>query len=106
VLGRQIHNVLTKKGDSTYFMQKLNTFMEMQVYGITHKDEGSLGKVDVAKGADFLNRMTSLGTTALSVLTGTANLLQNLTIDRIEATSGRFFNHSELVKAEAIYAKE
>ena len=106
VLGRQIHNVLTKKGDSTYFMQKLNTFMEMQVYGITHKDEGSLGKVDVAKGADFLNRMTALGTTALSVLTGTANLLQNLTIDRIEATSGRFFNHSELVKAEAIYAKE
>ena len=80
--------------------------MEMQVYGITHKDEGSLGKVDVAKGADFLNRMTSLGTTALSILTGTANLLQNLTIDRIEATSGKFFNHSELTKAKAIYAKE
>lgn len=106
ILGREIHNTLTKQGDTNYFMQKLNTFMEMQVYGRTQKDEGSTKGIDHAKAANLLNKLTSYSTTALSLLTGSANALQNLAMSNIEAISGRFFNVKELAYADVEYGKE
>lgn len=105
ILGHEIRNVLNKKGDSNRFMQKLNTFMEMQVYGMQIKDEGTFGKskVDRAKAANFLNKLTSYSTTALSLLTGTANAVQNITMSSIEAASGRYFNRKELLFADKGY---
>ena len=32
-VGRKVESVLTKSGDETRFMQRLNDFFEMQVYG-------------------------------------------------------------------------
>lgn len=106
ILGQQIHNILTKKGGENYFLQKLNTFMEMQVYGRGTKDEGSVGKLDIAKSANLLNKMTSYSTTALSLLTGMANAVQNVVMSNIEAVSGRYFNVKELAFADSQYAKE
>lgn len=105
ILGRQLNNLLTKQGDITYFMQKLETFMEMQVYGKQAKDEGSIGKVEISKAANLLNKLTSYSTTALSLLTGTANAMQNIVNSHVEAASGRYFNNSELLYADKEYGK-
>lgn len=96
---------LTKKGDVANFMDRLNDFMLMQVYGEQMKDEGTVLGIDVGKAANMLNRLQSYGTTALSVLTGTANLVQNIVISNIESVSGQFFNKSELAKADWEYTK-
>lgn len=96
---------LTKKGDVANFMNRLNDFMLMQVYGEQMKDEGTVLGVDVGKAVNMLNKLQSYGTTALSVLTGSANLAQNIVISNIEAISGQFFNKSELAKADWEYTK-
>ena len=96
---------LTKKGDVANFMGRLNDFMLMQVYGEQMKDEGTVLGVDVGKAVNMLNKLQSYGTTALSVLTGTANLAQNIVISNIESISGQFFNKSELAKADWEYTK-
>ena len=100
---------LTKKGDVANFMNRLNDFMLMQVYGEQMKDEGTISilglGVDVGKAVNMLNKLQSYGTTALSVLTGTANLAQNIVISNIESISGQFFNKSELAKADWEYTK-
>lgn len=96
---------LTKKGDVANFMNRLNDFMLMQVYGEQMKDEGTVLGVDVGKAVNMLNKMQSYSTTALSVLTGTANLAQNIVISNIEAISGQFFSKSELAKADWEYTK-
>lgn len=106
LMGKEVINTLTKQGDSTYFMQKLNTFMEMQVYDRQIKDEGSIKGVSIAKSVDLLNKLTSYSTTALSLLTGTANAAQNITNSALEAFSGRYFNKSELLYADKEYGKE
>lgn len=96
---------LTKKGDVANFMNRLNDFMLMQVYGEQMKDEGTVLGVDVGKAVNMLNKLQSYGTTALSVLTGTANLAQNVVLSNIESISGQFFNKSELAKADWEYTK-
>lgn len=101
----KIPSNLTKKGDVANFMARLNDFMEMQVYGNQMKDEGTVAGVDVGKAVNMLNKLQSYGTTALSLLTGTANLAQNVVNSNIEAISGQFFNKSELAKADWEYTK-
>lgn len=101
----KIPSNLTKKGDVANFMGRLNDFMLMQVYGEQMKDEGTVLGVDVGKAVNMLNKLQSYGTTALSVLTGTANLAQNIVISNIESISGQFFNKSELAKADWEYTK-
>ena len=96
---------LTKKGDIANFMARLNDFMLMQVYGEQMKDKSTVLGVDVGKAVNMLNKLQSYGTTALSVLTGTANLVQNIVISNIESISGQFFNKSELAKADWEYTK-
>lgn len=96
---------LTKKGDVANFMNRLNDFMLMQVYGEQMKDEGTVLGVDVGKAVNMLNKLQSYGTTALSVLTGTANLAQNVVLSNIESISGQFFSKSELAKADWEYTK-
>lgn len=96
---------LTKKGDIANFMNRLNDFMLMQVYGEQMKDEGTVLGVDVGKAVNMLNKLQSYGTTALSVLTGTANLAQNIVLSNIESISGQFFSKSELAKADWEYTK-
>lgn len=105
ILGREVHNLLTKNGSKSLFMDKLNSFMEMQVYGRYMKDSGTIGesKIDTNKAVALLMKMTSYSTTALSLLTGTANMLQNFATSNIEAASGRFFNHLELAYADKEY---
>lgn len=99
-------DVLTKKGELSNSMQRLNDFMLMQVYGEQVKDEGTFFMgIDIGKAVNVLNRLQSYSTTALSVLTGTANLIQNITISNIESISKQFFSTKDLSKADWEYTK-
>lgn len=101
----KVPNKLFKRGSNSYFMDRLNDFMSMQLYGEMQKDEGKLLGMDAAKFANTLNKLQSYGTTALSVLTGTANMAQNIVLSNIEAVSKRFFSAKDLAKADLEYAK-
>lgn len=108
ILGYSIKKPLIKKGEATQFMQKLNSFMEMQVYDRQMKDEGTIGKTDISvgKSVNFLNKITSLGTTAASLLTGIANLAQNWVTSTVESAAGQFFGKKDLLLADGNFFKE
>ena len=54
-VGRKVESVLTKSGDETRFMQRLNDFFEMQVYGRYMADEGTFGNTKIDKGSSNTN---------------------------------------------------
>ena len=104
-MGRKVENSLTKEGDSTKFMQRLNDFFEMQVYGKYMADEGTFGKTDIDKGkvANFVNRVTSLNSLALNILSGISNIITGRVMMRIESVSGEFFTQKNSINADRIY---
>lgn len=105
--GIEVKKLLTKKGDSTYFIGKLNDFMNVQVYNKLIKDEGTLlgTKIENSKLAAFINKLTSWSTVALSPLTGLASLGQNLAMTHIESASKQFFSTKDLLVADKEYFK-
>ena len=106
-VGRKVESTLTKSGDETRFMQRLNDFFEMQVYGRYMADEGTFGntKIDKGKVANFVNRMTSLNTLAINVLSGISNVATGSVMMRIESFSGEFFNESNTLRADRNYGQ-
>ena len=106
-LGRKVESILTKSGDKTRFMQRLNDFFEMQVYGRYMADEGTFGttKIDKGKVANFVNRVTSLNTLAVNVLSGISNVATGKVMMRIESFAGEFFNESNTLRADRNYGK-
>lgn len=106
-VGRRVESTLTKSGDETRFMQRLNDFFEMQVYGRYMADEGTFGntKIDKGKVANFVNRMTSLNTLAVNVLSGISNVATGGVMMRIESFSGEFFNESNTLRADRNYGQ-
>ena len=96
---------LTMEGSESKAFARLNDFMEMQVYGNQMKDEGTVAGIDVGKAANMLNKIQSYGTTALSVLTGTANLAQNILNSNLESIAERFFSKKDLAYADLVYSK-
>lgn len=105
VLGRSVENLLTKQGDETRVMTRLNKYFEMQVYGRYMADEGTFGdsKIDKAKVANNINRMASMGTLALNFLSSISNVATGDAMMKTEAWGGRFFNMSNLLHADRIY---
>lgn len=105
-LGRKVETKLTKSGEDTLFMNRLNDFFTMQVYGRYMKDEGTImGKIDVGKAANLLNRLTSINTLALNVLSGISNVATGKIMMRIEAIAAEFFNERDVLTADKTYAK-
>ena len=96
---------LTMEGSESKAFARLNDFMEMQVYGNQMKDEGTVAGIDVGKAANMLNKIQSYGTTALSVLTGTANLAQNILNSSLESIAERFFSKRDLANADLTYSQ-
>lgn len=102
-LGRTVESKLTKKGEETRFIQRLNDFFTMQVYGRYMADEGTIGKVDVAKTANFINKVTSMNNLALNVLSGVANVATGKVMMRIESIAGEFFKERDTIIADKNY---
>ena len=55
---------------------------------------------------NFVNRMTSLNTLAVNVLSGISNVATGKVMMRIESFSGEFFNESNTLKADRVYGQE
>lgn len=106
-VGEQVENKLTKKGDKTRFVERLEDFFTMQVYGKYMADEGTFGDtgIDWAKVANFVNRMTSMNNLALNVLSGISNVATGKVMMRIEALAGEFFKEKDVLAADRIYGK-
>ena len=106
-VGRKVESKLTKEGEATRFVQRLNDFFEMQVYGKYMADEGTFGKTNIDRGkvANFVNRVTSMNNLALNVLSGVSNVLTGKVMMRIESFSGEFFSENNTITADRIYGQ-
>lgn len=106
-VGRKVESTLTKSGNETRFMQRLNDFFEMQVYGRYMADEGTFGntKIDKGKVENFVNRVTSLNTLAVNILSGISNVATGKVMMKIESFAGEFFNESNTLHADREYGK-
>lgn len=106
-VGRKVESKLTKEGEATRFVQRLNDFFEMQVYGRYMADEGTFGKTNIDKGkvANFVNRVTSMNNLALNVLSGISNVATGKVMMRIESFAGEFFNEKNTITADRIYGQ-
>lgn len=107
VMGRKVENTLTKQGDKSRFIQRLDDFFEMQVYGRYMADEGTFGKTNIDKGkvANFVNRVTSMNNLALNVLSGISNIATGKVMMRIESFAGEFFNEKNTIIADRVYGQ-
>ena len=103
--GVKVERALTKSGDETRFMQRLNDFFSMQIYGRYMKDEGTIGNTDIDTGkfANQINHLTALNALALNVLSGISNVATGSVMMNIEAVAGEFFRPGDVAKADAIY---
>ena len=106
-VGRKVESKLTKEGEATRFVQRLNDFFEMQVYGRYMADEGTFGSTNIDKGkvANFVNRVTSMNNLALNVLSGISNIATGKVMMRIESFAGEFFNEKNTITADRIYGQ-
>lgn len=106
-VGRKVESKLTKEGEATRFVQRLNDFFEMQVYGRYMADEGTFGKTNIDKGkvANFVNRVTSMNNLALNVLSGISNIATGKVMMRIESMAGEFFNEKNTITADRVYGQ-
>lgn len=106
-IGREVESKLTKEGEATRFIQRLNNFFEMQVYGRYMADEGTFGKTNIDKGkvANFVNRVTSMNNLALNVLSGISNIATGKVMMRIESFAGEFFNEKNTITADRVYGQ-
>ena len=106
-VGRKVESKLTKEGEATRLVQRLNDFFEMQVYGRYMADEGTFGKTNIDKGkvANFVNRVTSMNNLALNVLSGISNIATGKVMMRIESFAGEFFSEKNTITADRIYGQ-
>ena len=106
-VGRKVESKLTKEGEATRFVQRLNDFFEMQVYGRYMADEGTFGKTNIDKGkvTNFVNRVTSMNNLALNVLSGISNIATGKVMMRIESFAGEFFNEKNTITADRVYGQ-
>ncbi len=106
-VGRKVESKLTKEGEATRFVQRLNDFFEMQVYGRYMADEGTFGKTNIDKGkvVNFVNRVTSMNNLALNVLSGISNIATGKVMMRIESFAGEFFNEKNTITADRVYGQ-
>ena len=105
VFGTKVESPITISGDKTKFMKRLNSFFNMQVYGRYIADEGTFGdsKIDKAKTADTFNRLTSVNTLALNILSGISNVATGAIMMRIESLAGEYYNESNTLHADRNY---
>lgn len=106
-VGRKVESKLTKEGEATRFVQRLNDFFEMQVYGRYMADAGTFGKTNIDKGkvTNFVNRVTSMNNLALNVLSGISNIATGKVMMRIESFAGEFFNEKNTITADRVYGQ-
>lgn len=102
-MGRKVESKVLKEDNR--ILARLNDFFEMQVYNRYMKDEGTFGdtKIDKAKVADLVNRLTSLNTLAFNLISGISNVATGTVMMRIESFAKEYFTEKDTIAADKIY---
>lgn len=108
ILGRKVSKNSSGKAEASNLIKKLDMFFNRQVYERYIQDEGTFGntKIDKAKSANFLNKITSLNTMAGNILLGISNIATGKIMMRIESFSKEFFSEKDTIKADKEYSKQ
>ena len=106
---RNIDGKITKKpiyvnDTDNKLIQRLDDFLESQVYGRYIKDEGNVAGLDVAKTVSVFQKWTSLAYLGVNWLAGAANVGTAIGMQNIEAAAGQYFSAKSLLSADKEYA--
>lgn len=101
VAGHTVTNKIYKA--STQIEAKLNEFVESQIYHRYIKDEGTIGKINVAKAGNWFMRLSSAAQLSFNWLTNSANVVTGLAMTNIEAAAGEHFTAKQLASADSAY---
>ena len=101
VAGHTITNKIYKA--STQIEAKLNEFVESQIYHRYIKDEGTIGKINVAKAGNWFMKLSSAAQLSFNWLTNSANVVTGLAMTNIEAAAGEYFTAKQLASADSAY---
>lgn len=84
--------------------KKLDDFMESQIYQRYIKDEGVVGKFNIAKTVNNVLETSSVAQLGFNWLANLANVTQGICMQHIEVTAKQYFNAKELASADKEYA--
>lgn len=103
--GLSVETKLTKSGDSTKIVQRMNDWFSSQVYSRYMKDEGEILGMDVGMLANLSNEVTALNQFALNILSGISNVMTASAMNRIESICGQYFSVKDLANADITFWK-
>lgn len=101
---------VSKSGDDTRIMQRLNDFFKMQVYQRYMDDNGTMKipgtntEIDINKLASKIQGLTALNSMALNVLSGINNVATGSVMMRIESFAHEYFSERDTITADKNYA--
>lgn len=101
--GLPVTTELTKSGDATNLVQRMNDWFSSQVYSRYMKDEGEILGMDVGMLANLSNEVTALNQFALNILSGISNVMTASAMNRIESICGQYFSVKNLAEADKIF---
>ncbi len=103
--GIDVEMNLTKSGESTNLVKRMNDWFSSQVYSRYMKDEGEILGMDVGMLANLSNEVTALNQFALNILSGISNVMTASAMARIESICGQYFSVKDLTKADIVFWK-
>lgn len=89
--------------EGTNAIKKLDDFFESQIYQRYIKDEGVVGKFNVAKTINKALEYSAMAQLGFNWLANIANVAQGLCMANIEVAAGQYFTFTELLKADKEY---
>lgn len=90
--------------EGTNIAKKLDDFMESQIYQRYIKDEGVIGKFNIAKTVNKALEASSMAQLGFNWLANLANVTQGICMQHIEVAAKQYFTAGELLSADKEYA--
>lgn len=106
ILNKTFRKVYSKEGEGTNISNRINSYYEMVVYGMSKKDETfKIGDTTFAfsKAADALKEYTSALSLGLNAFSGVSNIITGKFNLTMEALSGEYYNLKNLAKGTKNY---
>lgn len=105
-LGETVKSKVFQQGTSNW-AARLEDYYKSQIYNRYQKDEGTVlgSKVSTSKLVNYIMKVTSVAKIGFNALTQTANAVNGVAMQNIEAAAGEFFNRRELLKSDYEYSK-
>lgn len=101
-LGSSYYNDIVHT-EGTNIEKKLDDFYESQIYQRYIKDEGVVGKFNVAKTVNKALEYSALAQLGFNWLANIANVAQGICMSNIEVAAGQYFTFSDLLSADKEY---